>query len=75
MDVLVSRYVAGGVALLRACTVIVVKLARTVFGVLEIKEIDVSRANCSGFSLFFALLFVSFCGTPTTLLHRGGGGH
>ena len=75
MDVLVSRYVAGGVALLRSGTVIVMKLARTVFGVLEIKETDVRRANLSGFSLFFALLFVGFRGTLTALLHRGGSGH
>ena len=75
MGVLVSRYVARGDTPLRICTVEVVKLTRTVFGVLVIKEIDVSRANCSGFSLFFALLFVIFCGTPTTLLYRGGDGH
>ena len=75
MDVLVSRYVARGGTLLRICTVKVVIFARTVVGVLVIKETDVSRANWVGFALFFALLFDGFCGTPTALMHRGGGGH
>ena len=73
MDFLVFRYVAWGDAMRGPCTVIVVVLARTVFGVFEVAKTGGSGAFfLLGFSLF-ASLSVSFGGAPTALLYRGGG--